>query len=177
MTRAWSLTCSVCWAVCPERCISVHTDIWRNASRRRATADHDSAPHNDPPAWSTCNYTGGKSIYDRFRINTPREQLFVWTSSYLNLTRYLFTGNGTTLHLSDALHLLLHLLLFHQRIKVALLHLVLRLRGTTFSDVRHTLQCLKYGNAAGCAEKRTACSAAPWRDLALRIFWNSSDWT
>lgn len=45
----------------------------------------------------------------------------------VNLTQYLFTANSTTLHLSDALHLLLHLLLLHEGIKVALLQLVLRL--------------------------------------------------
>lgn len=46
----------------------------------------------------------------------------------VNLTSYLFTGNRTTLHLPDVPHLLLHLLLLHQNIKVALLQLVLLLR-------------------------------------------------
>lgn len=44
-------------------------------------------------------------------------------------TRYLFTCNGATLHLPDPLHLLLHLLLLHQHVKVLLLHLVLSLQG------------------------------------------------
>lgn len=46
----------------------------------------------------------------------------------VNLTQYLFTSNSTTLHLPDAPHLLLHLLLLQQNIKVVLLKLVLRLR-------------------------------------------------
>lgn len=61
----------------------------------------------------------------------PREKTIYITYQNqigVNLTRYLFTGNGTTLHLPDAPHLLLHLLLLHQNIEVALLQLVLRLR-------------------------------------------------
>lgn len=41
---------------------------------------------------------------------------------------YLFTGDSPTLHLPDSLHLLLHLLLLHQSVEVALLQLVLRLQ-------------------------------------------------
>ncbi len=48
------------------------------------------------------------------------------------LKQYLFTCNSTTLHLSDVLHLLLHLLLLHQSIKVALLQLVFGLTETGF---------------------------------------------
>lgn len=40
---------------------------------------------------------------------------------------YLFARDGATLHLPDAPHLLLHLLLLHQNVEVALLQLVLRL--------------------------------------------------
>lgn len=64
-----------------------------------------------------------------------------YTFTFLNqrgvtLTQYLCTCNSTTLHLSDALHLLLHLLLLHQSIKVALLQLVLRLRGEEIQTER-----------------------------------------
>lgn len=46
------------------------------------------------------------------------------TRKSVNLTGYLSTGDSTTLHLPDAPHLLLHLLLLHQDVKVALLQLV-----------------------------------------------------
>lgn len=60
----------------------------------------------------------------------------------MNLIRYLFTGNRTTLHLPDALHLLLHLLLLHQNIKVALLQLVLRLRWEIHvEEFRSAISC------------------------------------
>ena len=58
------LTCSVCWAACPERWLSVRRGIWRSASQRRASAGHDSPPRNDLPAWSRCSRTGGKGSWE-----------------------------------------------------------------------------------------------------------------
>lgn len=73
-------------------------------------------------------------IYQLPSLLLPERHLYIYTLTNLsqigvNLTQYLSTGNSAALHLSDALHLLLHLLLLHQSVKVLLLQLILRLRG------------------------------------------------
>lgn len=84
----WSLTCSVCWVVYLERWLSVHRDIWRNAWRHRATAGCDSAPHNDLPAWSTCNYTGSKGTW---KITSRSKQHSLKDQSYTFLETPFYT--------------------------------------------------------------------------------------
>lgn len=128
-------TCSVCVAVCLERWLSVHRDTWRSASQRRATAVHDSPRHNDPLAWSKCNYTGSRRSRGMMTSNPGTAVCLHLALFHFYVTNwgrfelgYLSTGDSSTLHLSDALHLLLHLLLLHQSIKVALLKLILSLR-------------------------------------------------
>lgn len=94
-------------------------------------------------------------------------------------TRYLLARDGAALHLPDALHLLLHLLLLHQHVKVFLLQLVLLLHTFQVDAAWRGFEQkrFKIKQKRRLFSARTACSRAVWRDLAFRIFWNSSDWT